>query len=62
MNNYNVVQKWAENMRDYADNAMNQLEGCGYQSATDAMKYLGQIKGCAEAIIAAVEHEGGEGG
>ena len=51
----NVVKKWAENMLNYADMAIDELDNCGYASGQTASVYIGSIKGCCEAIIAAME-------
>ena len=37
----NVVKKWAENMLNYADKAINELYDCGYTSGQTASVYIG---------------------
>lgn len=56
--NANIVKRWAELMLDYVDEALDELDDCKYPGAYNAARCCGQIKGCCEAIVAAMEGTG----
>ena len=54
--NNNLVKQWAKNMLDDADNAIKAIDSFTNITATlsRARSYMSEVKGCCEAIIAAM--------
>lgn len=54
--NTNVVKQWAKNMLEDADNAIKAIDSFNNVTTTlsKARSYMSEVKGCCEAIIAAM--------